>query len=141
MERYGFLLVPEENSEDIFKNVHLHLYNNIFSCVTSAARDVKIAAGERLAYFKILKNSDIVRLLHVKNGEATYGYCILKRASANEPFKIKQASNVFFSSILDCLASAKTTCFTDNDCCDENVKIGYFKLLSDNAIVKYLHCQ
>lgn len=141
MQRYGFLLV-EKDSEDVFKNIHVHLYNNIFGCVSTAGTSLKIAAGERLVYFKILKNSDIVRLLHEKGAGYTYGYCLLKRPSVNEPFKITDSSETFYTSMLDCLTSAKTICLNDDDeCCDENKKIGYFKLLTDNEVVKYLHCK
>lgn len=140
MERYGFLLL-EEGSEDSFKNVHVHLYTNILSCITSAGTSPEIAAGDKIAYFKIMKNSDIVRLLHTKSGGYTYGYCFLKRSSATAPFKITDSSDTFYTHILDCVAAAKTECLNDTECCDVNGKIGYFKILTDDEVVKHLHCK
>ena len=136
MERYGYLIV-NASSEDTFKDVHVNLYTNIIACVTSAATR-NIAAKERVVYFKILKNADIVQFLHAEESDYGFGYCFLKRASVNEPFKITDSSEKFYTHVLHCVTSAKNY-FSGNECFNENVKIGYFKVLSDDDVVKHLH--
>ena len=136
MERFGYLIV-DATSEDAFTDVHANLYTNIIACVTSAATR-KIATNERIVYFKILKNADIVQLLHAEENDYAYGYCFLKRTSMNEPFKITDSSQKFYTHVLYCVTSAKNY-FSSGECFNTNMKIGYFKVLSDEDTVKHLH--
>lgn len=136
MERYGYLIV-DASSEDSFKDVHVNLYTNIIACVTSA-KAKKIATNERIVYFKILKNADIVELLHAEEDNYGFGYCFLKRASVNEPFKITDSSEKFYTHVLHCVTSAKNY-FSGGECFNANVKIGYFRVLTDDDVVKTLH--
>ena len=127
MERFTYLIV-DASLEDTFKDVFANLYTNIIARVTSAATR-KIEANERIVYFKILKNADIVQLLHAEENNYAYGYCFLKRTSMNEPFKITDSSQKFYTHVLHCVTSAKNY-FSNDECFNTNVKIHYFKVLS-----------
>lgn len=137
MERYGYLLL-EESSEDFFKHVHKNLYTNLVSCVTSAGTQ-KIGKNERVIYFKILKNADIVKMLHAEDDTYGFGFCLLKRSSINEAFEITDSSDKLYTHVMHCITSAKTMYFDSEDCFNINVKIGYFKVLNDDEVVKNLH--
>ena len=136
MERFTYLIV-DASLEDTFKDVFANLYTNIIARVTSAATR-KIEANERIVYFKILKNADIVQLLHAEENNYAYGYCFLKRTSMNEPFKITDSSQKFYTHVLHCVTSAKNY-FSGGECFSTNVKVGCFKVMSNDDVIRHLH--
>lgn len=142
MEQFGYLITDVCSASD-YLYVHNELFQNITDCIKCVLLRNRVEDTQRVLYFKILKNSEIVKIIH-ENCELykAYGYCHLKRSKPIEKFIVLTTNKQLFTNMLDCIHKAKIIedCGDDPDSLNLQVKIGYFKLLNDNEIVHYLHC-
>lgn len=92
-------------------------------------------------YFKILKNKEIVTLIHEPIENASYGY-VYVTARSGEELNLLSHTHKLYDNLLECITDKHVEkCYTEElNNTDMCVKIAYFKILKACEIVSELHC-
>jgi len=130
MERFGYMVETSNGWEC----PHEKLFLNLVDCVRHAISQKCI-----VTYFKIMSNSRIITELHTESSDDQYGYIILHLMPPFEYFTICTHSTKFFTNVLDGILECKTIALDEIDHPSFRSRIGYFKKLSSDDIMKELH--
>ena len=143
MERYGIakITASEETGDVCGRNCALRVQNNFFKnlkdCIQSA-----IALGEfdKPIYFKILKNKEIVSLIHEPGANANFGY-VYVTTRPGEQLNLLSHTNKLYDNLLECITDKHIEKCHTQELCNTSmcVKIAYFKILKDCEIISELH--
>lgn len=149
MERYGYLHTLDSETDNLcfatrqnsITYVHNYFYKNLSDCIRCAVSD-PIKENETRHYIKILKNADVVREIHDTSEKSSYGflYLCLKKEMNKDHIYLFSPCNMLFSSMLECVSCEKN--YKENDfskTIDSVIKLGYFKLLTEDDVIKELH--
>lgn len=136
MERYGIAYIAPSGEKDA-----LRVENKFFKSMKDCMQTV-ITCGEidKYLYFKILKNSEIVSLIHKPAPNSNFGY-IYVTARPGEQLDLLSHTNKLYDNLLECITDRHVEkCYTEElSDTDMRVKIAYFKILKDCDIVSQLH--
>ena len=144
MERYGIakIIAPGESGDDMCgEKTALRVQNNFFKsmkeCIETA---ITLGEFDKHIYFKILKNKEIVSLIHDCSGDANFGY-VYVTAKPGEQLYLLSHTNKLYNNLLECVTDKHNEkCYreelSNTSMC---LKIAYFKVLKDSEIVSELH--
>lgn len=97
---------------------------------------------DKIFYFKILNNSEIIKFVHAKECEKKFGYVIICDNLLNGCHCVCSWSPKFYEDMLTCILAWKTQHFWKDEP-DRNIdqcsKIAYFFVLNDDELVEELH--
>ncbi|GFS69332.1 hypothetical protein TNCV_4011441 [Trichonephila clavipes] len=131
------------DDDDINKNIFILIRN-----AQTAPHDAylktylvlrKDISDKRIVYFKILNNSEIVQYIHNDAQEECFGFCKLHRTDPNDKFKVFSPNKHLFVNLLDCVLEARDITSDKGDCPRFLLQFGYFKLLTNDELVKLFH--
>jgi len=134
MERYGFLRKTAGSDEIL--SLHDDLFPDIASCVrVGSAQEQNLEAG--IYYFKILNNKEVVEHIH-NNSEflTVFSYFHLYRPAPNKPHSMSSSCDRLFNQLLECVLSAKCRPREEDG---HKLKVAYYKLFTDEELIKELH--
>ncbi|GFU04877.1 hypothetical protein TNCV_1290051 [Trichonephila clavipes] len=94
---------------------------------------------KRIVYFKILNISEIVQYIHNDAQEECFGFCQLHRTDPNDKFKVFSPNKHLFVNLLDCVLEARDITSDEGDSPRFQLQFGYFKLLTNDELVKLFH--
>ncbi|GBO16307.1 hypothetical protein AVEN_219607-1 [Araneus ventricosus] len=106
MERYGYLII--ESRGTYIYHMHSVLYTDIVSCVKSAIEQ-KIDDENTILYFKILKNSDIIKYLHDAKKDQSYSFTNLHQPTPSDPYYICCGAHKLYKDLLQCIIDVKSS--------------------------------
>lgn len=69
--------------------------------------------------------------------EVQYGYLLLERECSSGPYSVTAVCSKLFANMWDCITEASTSYNLRSN--PNSVKIAYFQVMSNGAIVKSLH--
>lgn len=136
MERYGYLVTGTEG----LKYINTLLYTRFIDCVQAVLAEDR-NSGDEIHYFKILKTSDVVKLIHSKQKDKKYGYCYLLRSHDEDKFTVHNSEKEPESDLLNVVLAARHG-LKHRDvvgCADLKIKLGYYKIMSDEDFLSELH--
>ncbi|KAG8174391.1 hypothetical protein JTE90_016087 [Oedothorax gibbosus] len=138
MERYGFLRKSTADPDNII-SVHDDLFTDIGSCVRAGSAQEQNLEST-IYYFKILNNKEVVDYIH-NNCEflCVFSYFYLYRPSPHKPYSMSTSCDRLFSQLLECVLSAKCKPKEADDPIGHRLKVAYYKLFSDDELIKELH--
>ncbi|GFS82310.1 uncharacterized protein NPIL_308711 [Nephila pilipes] len=136
MERYGYLIV--ESSGTNTYHIHIILYRDIVSCVKRATEQ-KIDDRNIISYFKILKNSDIVKYFHDVKKDQNYSFTYLHQPSLSEPYYNCCGANKLYKDYLQCVIDVKSSNTKVPNIPGHLLKIGYLRILNAAELLLDLH--
>lgn len=136
MERYGFLVCGANGS----MYIHPILFKEFVDCVRCAVTE-EPNNSENIAYFKILKNSEIFKTIHDSAAERQYGFSYLRKSMTDDQFCVYSSGNELKTNLLEIVLEAKNFLGQDvvGKCREQQLKIGYFKILTCDEFLLELH--
>lgn len=137
MERYGYVVSNAAG----FGYTNPNIYKNFSECVESVLRE-EHCVNENFLYFKFLKNADVVKMIHEKNIHRRYGYCYLLQSEEDDKLSVYNAAANLDTDLLTIVYQAKRALDEPIDVCgskENKLKIGYFRILTDDEFVSELH--
>lgn len=139
MERYGFLRKSREGDDLIA--VHECLFPDIRSCVHAGVCQEQYLDNP-IHYFKILNNKEIIENMHTtsENNASVFSYFHLHRMTPTRSYAMCSVGEKLYSSLLKCVLSTKCKPTADMSHASEyKLKVAYYKLMSDDELLKELH--
>lgn len=137
MDRYGFLRKSANACEIAY--LYETIFPDIASCVRVGSAQEQNSLENTVHYYKILTNKEIIRFIHDHGENELFSYFNMNRQTANKPYAICAASNQLFTHLLDCILIGKCKLTAMAQTTDSTLKIAYYKLLSDDELIKELH--
>lgn len=124
------------------KYVNPSIFKDFSDCVRAVICEQR-PKDETILYFKLLKNSDIVKMIHEKSSSnRQFGYCYLAKSCDGEQFSVYNATSELQNNLLSTVFQAKKTLSEPRDVTGHKelkLKIGYFKILTDDDFVSEIH--
>lgn len=139
MERFGYVVV----NNGVFKHINPTIFKTFSDCVKSVLSEEHDVLTN-IFYFKILKTSEIVKMIHEKPNDKKFGFCYLLKCKNENHFTVHNAQCELENNLFDIVMRAKKLiCEKDKEstsgCSDLKMKIGYFKILTDEDFLSEIH--
>lgn len=138
MERFGYFVCRPDGAQVKLVYFHDRLFKNMFECMQDSKQ-----WDEKIFYFKILNNSEIIKFVHTKECEKKFGYVIICDNLLNGCHCVCSWSPKFYEDMLDCISDGKAQHCLNKDEVDDGAnqrsKIAYFFVLNDDELVTELH--
>lgn len=140
MERYGIGYIAtsdDASGQESALRVQNTFFKSMKECMQTA---MTLGEFDKHFYFKILKNKEIISLIHESTPNSNFGY-IYVTTRLDEQLNLLSHTNKLYDNLLECITDKHNEkCYTeelvDTGMC---VKIAYFKLLKECEIVSELH--
>lgn len=131
MTRFGVLFFCQKSSEDILQiNCLPGIYPTMLECLSAASKlDIVENSITKRAFFKIMKNAEIVKNIVSPTEKNLYGFLRL-----SEDLQIISCTPELQPDLTDVIQHAVGIH-------PRSEKLAYFKALNDDAIVRELHVQ
>ncbi|GBM05507.1 hypothetical protein AVEN_94789-1 [Araneus ventricosus] len=113
MERYGYLIADSDGG--VVHHTHPVLYTDLAICVKQGINQ-KVEKDKEIVYFKILRNSDVVKYLHDGVKDREYSFANLQQASPLEPYCVNYGASKINNDLFLCILDAKSTDLSIVDC-------------------------
>ncbi|GBL62004.1 hypothetical protein AVEN_70851-1 [Araneus ventricosus] len=113
MERYGYLIADSDGG--VVHHTHPVLCTDLAICVKQGIKQ-NAEKDKEIVYFKILRNSDVVKYLHDGVKDREYSSAYLQQASPLEPYCVYYGACNIYNDLFRCIMDAKSTDLTVIDC-------------------------
>lgn len=135
MERYGFLRKTSDTND--ISSMHETLFPDIKNCVREGVLQQQDLQNT-IYYFKILNNREIIQYMHASPGDTElFSYFHLHQTCPTDGYVMCAAGDQLYARLIDCVFTAK---WKPTDLKNAaTIKVAYYKLLTDDELLKALH--